>query len=125
MAFEKADKIWMNGKLVDWDKATVHVLTHGLHYGSAIFEGIRSYETKSGPAIFRLEDHLKRLYDSCKIYRMTIPYSMDDLKKAIVELIKVNKLQDCYIRPRSEEHTSELQSPTNLVCRLLLEKKKS
>ncbi len=99
MAFEKADKIWMNGKFVNWDEAKVHVLTHGLHYGSAIFEGIRSYQTKTGPAIFRLEDHLKRLYDSCKIYRMTIPYSMDDLKKAIVELIKINKLGDCYIRP--------------------------
>ena len=99
MAFEKSDKIWMNGKFINWDEAQIHVLTHALHYGSALFEGIRCYKTQKGPAVFRLDDHLKRLYDSCKIYRMEIPYGLDELKKAILELIKLNKMEECYIRP--------------------------
>jgi len=99
MAFEKSDKIWMNGKFINWDEAQIHVLTHALHYGSALFEGIRCYKTQKGPAIFRLDDHLKRLYDSCKIYRMEIPYRLEELKRAISELIKLNKMEECYIRP--------------------------
>ncbi len=99
MAFQKTDKIWMNGKMVDWDDAKVHVLSHVLHYGSGIFEGIRCYKTPKGPAIFRLEDHTDRMFDSCKIYRMEIPFTRDEINKAIIDLIKINKLDACYIRP--------------------------
>jgi branched-chain amino acid aminotransferase len=96
---EKAAKIWMNGKLVNWDDAKIHVLSHVVHYGSSIFEGIRCYRTPKGPGIFRLADHTKRLFDSCKIYRMEIPYTPKEIKGAIIDLIKVNRLEECYIRP--------------------------
>jgi len=99
MAFQKTDKIWMNGKLVNWDDAKIHVLSHVLHYGSGIFEGARCYKTPKGPAIFRLKEHTDRLFNSCKIYRMEIPYTKDEINKAIIDLIKVNKLDACYIRP--------------------------
>jgi len=79
----KSDKIWMNNKLTDWDKANVHILTHALHYGSSVFEGIRCYNTKKGPAIFRLNDHTKRLLESAKIHRMKIPYTQSDLNTAV------------------------------------------
>jgi branched-chain amino acid aminotransferase len=96
---EKTDKIWMDGKLVDWDKATVHVLTHTLHYGLGVFEGIRCYETKKGPAIFRLDEHVERLFDSAHIFLMEIPYSREEISKAIIETVKANKVKECYIRP--------------------------
>jgi len=96
---EKSAKIWMNGKLVDWDDAKIHVLSHVIHYGSSLFEGLRCYPTVKGPAIFRLKDHTKRLYNSCKIYRMEIPYSPQEIDQAIRQLITVNGLKDCYIRP--------------------------
>jgi len=96
---EKVEKIWMNGNFINWDEAKVHVLTHALHYGTGVFEGIRCYETKDGPAIFRLRDHMKRFFNSAKIYLMKIPYSIDELCKAIKETIKINKLKECYIRP--------------------------
>ncbi len=96
---EKAAKIWMNGKLVNWDDAKIHVLSHVVHYGSSIFEGIRCYRTTKGPGIFRLVDHTKRLFDSCKIYRMEIAYTPQEIKEAIIDLIKVNQLEECYIRP--------------------------
>jgi branched-chain amino acid aminotransferase len=96
---DKNDYIWMNGELVAWEKATIHVLSHVVHYGSSWFEGIRCYKTKKGSAIFRLQDHLERLVDSAKIYRADIPYSTDQLTDAITELIKANKLESCYIRP--------------------------
>jgi len=99
MAFQKTDKIWMNGKLVNWDEAKVHVLSHILHYGSGIFEGARCYKTPKGPAIFRLREHTDRLFNSCKIYRMEIPYTKDEINRAIIDLIKINKLDACYIRP--------------------------
>lgn len=99
MAFNKTDKIWMNGKLVNWDDAQVHVLSHVLHYGSAIFEGARCYKTPRGPAIFRLREHTDRLFDSCKIYRMVIPFTKQEINEAIINLIKINKLDACYIRP--------------------------
>lgn len=99
MAFNKTDKIWMNGKLVNWDDAQVHVLSHVLHYGSAIFEGARCYKTPKGPAIFRLREHTDRLFNSCKIYRMEIPFTRDEINEAIINLIKINKLDACYIRP--------------------------
>ena len=92
-------KIWMDGKFVDWYDAKIHVLTHGLHYATAVFEGIRCYKTKKGPAIFRLEEHMKRLLNSCKMYHMTLQYSEKDLTEAIIETIKINKIKDCYIRP--------------------------
>ncbi|MBI3585766.1 MAG: branched-chain amino acid transaminase [Ignavibacteriales bacterium] len=99
MPINKVDKIWMNGKLVNWDDAKIHVLSHVIHYGSGWFEGIRCYETKRGSAIFRLEEHLRRLYDSTKIYRAPIPYTMKQLEEAVKETIRANKLKACYIRP--------------------------
>jgi branched-chain amino acid aminotransferase len=92
-------KIWMDGKLVDWKKAQIHVLSHVVHYGSSIFEGLRCYQTKNGSAIFRLEEHIDRLYDSGKIYRMEIPYTKKQFMDAVVKVVKVNKLKSCYIRP--------------------------
>ncbi len=95
----KADKIWFNGKFVDWDDAKIHVLSHVVHYGSSIFEGVRCYNTRRGPACFRLADHVNRLYDSAKIYRMPIPYEREELSQAILESIRTNGLQACYVRP--------------------------
>ncbi|HAV22536.1 MAG TPA: branched chain amino acid aminotransferase [Bacteroidetes bacterium] len=99
MALKNVPYIWMNGKLVKWDEAKIHVLSHVIHYGSSWFEGIRCYDTKKGPAIFRLDAHLRRLYDSTKIYRADVPYSKLDLEQAIKETIKANSLKACYIRP--------------------------
>jgi branched-chain amino acid aminotransferase len=93
------EKIWMNGELVDWEDATVHVGVHGLHYGSGVFEGIRAYETPKGTAVFRLSDHLERLHTSARLIRMTIPYSVEELRDASLELIAVNRLPACYLRP--------------------------
>ncbi len=95
----KVDKIWMDGALVDWDKAQVHVLTHALHYGSGVFEGIRCYDTPEGPAVFRLTEHMERLARSAKMMRMPLPYTVEELVAATLELIAVNKLPACYIRP--------------------------
>ncbi len=92
-------KIWMNGKMVDHDNANVHVLSHVMHYGSSFFEGIRAYKTDKGLAIFRLDEHIDRLYNSCKIYRTEIPYSKEELKKAIFDTLKINNLTSAYIRP--------------------------
>ncbi|MFC1682852.1 branched-chain amino acid transaminase [Candidatus Zixiibacteriota bacterium] len=99
MEMEQSSKIWMNGKLIDWDDAKIHILSHVVHYGSSIFEGARCYATPNGPAIFRLHAHTKRLFNSCKIYRMEIPYTPEQINQAILELIKVNQLEECYIRP--------------------------
>jgi branched-chain amino acid aminotransferase len=99
MPFQKVEKIWMNGKLVNWDDARIHVLSHVVHYGSSLFEGERCYKTKKGPACFRLEAHTDRLFNSCKIYRMEIPFSKDEINQAKLNLIKLNKLEECYIRP--------------------------
>jgi branched-chain amino acid aminotransferase len=93
------EKIWLNGDLVDWDAAKVHVTVHALHYGTGVFEGIRCYETPDGAAIFRLRDHLRRLYDSARIVHIEIPYRLDDLVEATRELVRVNGLASCYIRP--------------------------
>jgi len=92
-------KIWMDGKFVEWNNAKIHILTHGMHYGTAVFEGIRCYDTKKDPAIFRLEDHVRRLTNSCKMYHMTLQLSEKDLADAIVETIRVNDVKHCYIRP--------------------------
>ncbi|MHC1585478.1 MAG: branched-chain amino acid transaminase [Candidatus Syntropharchaeia archaeon] len=97
--FPKVDKIWMDGEFVDWDKAKVHVLSHALHYGSGVFEGIRCYSTKKGSFIFRLKEHIQRLYDSARVYKIEIPYSPQEFAEAIKETIRVNRLDACYIRP--------------------------
>ena len=89
----------MDGKLVDWKDAQIHVLTHGLHYGSGVFEGIRAYQTSGGPAIFRLEDHIERLFNSAKVYMIDIPFTKHQLIDATKEVVRVNKLDSCYIRP--------------------------
>ncbi|MBA3302351.1 MAG: branched-chain amino acid transaminase [Acidimicrobiia bacterium] len=99
MPLTKSDKIWMDGELVDWDDATVHILTHTLHYGCGVFEGIRTYETASGPAVFRLTDHIVRLFDSAKIFLIDVPYSIDQLVEATKETVRVNGLASCYVRP--------------------------
>jgi branched-chain amino acid aminotransferase len=99
MPIQPVDKIWMNGKQVDWKDATVHVLSHALHYGTGVFEGIRCYETPRGPAVFRLRDHLLRMERSAKIFLMDIPYSVDELIDATHELIVANGLRSCYVRP--------------------------
>ncbi|MGQ9875202.1 MAG: branched-chain amino acid transaminase [Chloroflexus sp.] len=99
MPIQKMDYIWFNGELVEWDKATVHVLSHAIHYGTSFFEGIRCYETPQGPAIFRLTPHMQRLIDSAKIYRTTIPYTLDQLVAAVKETVRANRLRSGYIRP--------------------------
>jgi branched-chain amino acid aminotransferase len=99
MPLDKVDKIWMDGSLVDWDDAKVHVLTHTLHYGSGVFEGIRAYPTARGAAVFRLTDHIVRLFNSAKIFMIDIPYTPDQLIDAVKETIRVNNLDGCYIRP--------------------------
>jgi len=99
MSVKPVKKIWMNGKMVDWADANIHVLSHVVHYGSSWFEGIRCYNTAKGPAIFRLDKHLERLFDSVKIYHAEIPYQRPELEAAILETIRVNELKSCYIRP--------------------------
>ena len=96
---QETGKIWMNGELVDWADATVHVGVHGLHYGTGVFEGIRAYETPKGPAVFRLADHLQRLHDSAKLLYMELPYTVEELRAATHELVRTNGLPAVYIRP--------------------------
>ncbi len=96
---EPTPYIWMNGELVEWDQATVHVGAHGLHYGSGVFEGIRCYETPSGPAVFRLTDHMKRLETSASLIYMTLPFSVEELVKGTGDLLGANGLPACYVRP--------------------------
>jgi branched-chain amino acid aminotransferase len=99
MSYEDVKKVWMNGQLVDFAEAKIHAFSHVFHYGSAMFEGARVYKTKHGSAAFRLDDHIKRLYDSCKVYRMEIPYALAELREAIFETIRANGFDECYIRP--------------------------
>ncbi|WP_136590771.1 branched-chain amino acid transaminase [Salinigranum halophilum] len=101
MSFDEmdVDTIWQDGEFVDWDDAQIHVLTHGLHYGTGVFEGVRCYDTEKGPAIFRWEEHLERFYQSGKPYNMEIPFSREELTEATLELIRRQDLQSCYIRP--------------------------
>ena len=96
---QETEKIWMNGELVDWADAKIHVGVHGLHYGTGVFEGIRCYDTPKGPAVFRLADHMGRLHDSAKLLYMDIPYSVEELREATHELVTVNGLASSYIRP--------------------------
>ena len=99
MPVQKTDKIWHNGKWINWDDAKIHVLSHVVSYGSAVFDGLRCYGTKQGPALFRLHEHMQRLINSAKIYRMEFPYSAEELSSVAVELVRQNKLDACYIRP--------------------------
>jgi branched-chain amino acid aminotransferase len=99
MPIPEVEKIWMDGELVDWKDAKIHILTHSMHYGSGVFEGIRAYETQKGGAVFRLTDHLKRLYRSAHIYHMQIPFSLDEMVEATKVVIRANGLKSCYIRP--------------------------
>ncbi len=99
MAMVKSEKIWFNGKLVNFEDAKIHVLSHVVHYGSSFFEGARCYKTAKGPACFRIGDHIRRLHDSMKIYRTTPPYSIQELVDAVADTIRANKLEECYIRP--------------------------
>jgi branched-chain amino acid aminotransferase len=99
MGIKPTEKIWHNGKLIRWEDATIHVLSHVVNYGSAVFEGIRCYETKQGPAIFRVREHMQRMINSGKIYRIQWPYTGEDLSNAAAEVVRVNKMNSCYIRP--------------------------
>jgi branched-chain amino acid aminotransferase len=99
MAIDYFDKVWHNGKYIPWNEATVHVAVHALHYGSSLFEGIRCYATPRGPAIFRLKEHTERLVNSCKIYRMALAHSQQQLEDAMVDLMRVNQAKHAYIRP--------------------------
>ena len=100
MPITPTEKIWLDGELVDWDKANVHVLTHSLHYGSGVFEGIRAYPTSRGVAVFRLTDHINRLFTSAKVFMIDVPFSPDELIAASKEVVRVNGLDDgCYLRP--------------------------
>jgi branched-chain amino acid aminotransferase len=114
------EKIWMDGELVDWAEARFHVLSHALHYGSGVFEGIRCYDTVRGPAVWHLDEHLRRLFRSAKLYHLEIPYSLDALAEAIKETIRANGLRSCYIRPLAfrgygEMGVNPLQAPVNVV----------
>jgi branched-chain amino acid aminotransferase len=99
MAIQKTEKIWHNGKLIQWDDATLHVMSHVVHYGSSVFEGIRCYELPTGPAIFRATEHMQRLLDSGKVYRMEIPFSRDEMVQGMLETVGKNGAWPCYIRP--------------------------
>jgi branched-chain amino acid aminotransferase len=99
MSTEIAKQVWHNGQFVAWDDAKIHVMSHVVHYASALFEGIRCYATPQGPAVFRLREHIQRLEDSCKVYRMPIGYSVDELIEACLETVRVNEFKECYLRP--------------------------
>jgi branched-chain amino acid aminotransferase len=119
MALQKTEKIWHNGKLIRWEDATIHVMSHVVHYGSSVFEGVRCYQLPSGPAIFRAQEHMQRLLDSAKIYRIDLDYTRDELVSAMVELVKHNGVSPCYIRPvvlrgYGEAGVNPLNSPTEV-----------
>jgi branched-chain amino acid aminotransferase len=99
MAFNETGTIWMNGKLVDWKDAKIHIASHVIHYGSGVFEGIRAYDSKRGPSVFRLTEHMERLWNSCRVYRMESPYTLEQLNEAVLETIRANRYKSCYIRP--------------------------
>jgi len=119
MPIQKTEKIWHNGKWINWDDATLHVLSHVVSYGSAVFEGIRCYDTKQGPSIFRLREHMQRLINSGKIYRMELPYSLDEFCNTACELVRLNKMNACYVKPMvlrgyGEVGVSPLHSPIEI-----------
>ena len=92
-------KVWRNGEIIDWDDARIHIMSHVIHYGSSVFEGIRCYATPEGPAVFRLPEHMRRFANSCRIYRMPLNYSVEELTKACVDTVSENNLPHCYLRP--------------------------
>jgi branched-chain amino acid aminotransferase len=119
MPITEVDKIWMDGELVDWRDAKIHVLSHALHYGSGVFEGIRAYETSRGAAVWHLEEHLKRLFRSAKLYHMEIPYSIEAITDAVKDVIRANGLNACYVRPLAlrgygEMGVNPLNAPVNV-----------
>jgi branched-chain amino acid aminotransferase len=119
MPITEVDKIWMDGELVDWRDAKVHVLSHAIHYGSGVFEGIRAYETSRGAAVWHLEEHLKRLFRSAKLYHMDIPYSIEAITDGVKDVIRANGLNACYIRPvvmrgYGEMGVNPLNAPVNV-----------
>jgi len=120
MPITEVEKIWMDGELVDWANAKVHVLSHALHYGSGVFEGIRAYETERGPAVWHLDEHLKRLFRSAKLYHMDIPYSLEAITQATRDVIRANGLNACYVRPLvirgyGEMGVNPLRAPVNTI----------
>ena len=120
MPIQPVEKVWMDGKLVDWEDAKIHVLTHALHYGSGVFEGIRAYETSKGPGIFRLTDHIKRLFRSAQVYLIEIPFSQDELIAAAKETVRSSGLKSCYVRPivyhgYGEMGLNPLNAPVNVA----------
>ena len=120
MTEPKSSFVWYNGKLVPWEKATVHVMSHALHYGTSWFEGIRCYETRRGPEIFQFGEHVRRLFNSCKIYRTDIPFTPAEIEEAILETIRANSLRACYIRPLifrgyGELGVNPLKNPIDVV----------
>jgi branched-chain amino acid aminotransferase len=120
MPIQPVDKIWMDGKLVDWEDATVHVLTHALHYGTGVFEGIRAYETPKGPGVFRLTDHMKRLFRSAQVYMIDIPFSLEEMVEGAKETVKASGLKACYVRPivyrgYGEMGLNPLNAPVNVA----------
>jgi branched-chain amino acid aminotransferase len=122
MAIQKTEKIWHNGKLIPWDSAQVHVMSHVVNYGSSVFEGVRCYSLPSGPAIFRAPEHMQRLLDSAKVYRIDVDYTRDELMAGMVQLIKNNGVWPCYIRPivlrgYGEAGVNPFNSPTEVyIC---------
>jgi branched-chain amino acid aminotransferase len=119
MPITEAEKIWKDGALVDWADANVHVLSHAVHYGSGVFEGIRAYATERGPAVWHLDEHLKRLFRSAKLYHMDIPYSIEAIRDAVRDVIRANGLDACYIRPivlrgYGEMGVNPLNAPINV-----------
>ncbi len=121
MPIPKSKYIWMDGKFVSWDDAKIHILSHVIHYGSGVFEGLRCYKTPKGSAIFRLHDHTKRLFHSAKIYRMEVPYTEEEINNAIIETIKKNELEDCYIRPLVYRGYNELGvNPMNCPVQVMI-----
>lgn len=122
MAIQKTDKIWHNGKFIAWDDATLHVMSHVVHYGSSVFEGIRCYELPSGPAIFRAQEHMQRLIDSARIYRIDVEFTREELVRGMADLVKTNGVWPCYIRPiilrgYGEAGVNPLRSPVEIyIC---------
>ena len=99
MSIQETDFIWRNGELIDWHDAQTHILSHALHYGTSVFEGIRAYKTPQGPQIFRLQDHVRRLFDSAKVYRMPLPFTPEEIEEACRHVVRSNRLNDAYLRP--------------------------
>ena len=120
MPITEVEKIWMDGELVDWADAKIHVLSHALHYGTGVFEGIRAYETARGPAVWHLDEHLRRLYRSAKLYHMDIPFSLEAIAEGMKDVIRANGLRSCYIRPLvirgyGEMGVNPLNAPVNVI----------